>query len=507
MKRFWKIVALMSTTVLVVGVAFGFDPVHATTTLSCCVDWLEGWTQHTDGLMLIAGGAPAIPIEIKNKLEELKRLSWKQHEEFEPEINRLIDKKVGVAEMTQTFEQINSDVAKVIDDINKTAAELAKEAQSREEMIRTLNDRLSTAEKHFDPSTTSAPRKTPGQIFDESESVTEARKRKYDMVGQVDVGLLPLRALRKLSNVNDPRVVKSISGDDASGGALIDSLRLPGVITEPDISLNVQDLIPTTVIDTPDVDWVREDEDTSSIVGGASVVAETTSTDALQAKAQVDIIFTLVQATMRTIAAWVPASKQILNDARRTQLRSYIDRRLMYSVDLELEDQILLGDGTGQNLEGLIPNATSYTGGYAQIQGADPTMIDTLRRAKTQARLAEYPVTGFVLHPEDWQDIELTKGSDLHYIIAMPGMMAVPRLWGTPVADSTRMTEGEFLVGAFALATELFTRGDATIEISRSHGNFFTANLVAILAEMRALLAIYRPKALIKGGFTSGSGS
>lgn len=507
MKRFWKIVALMSALVLVVGVAFGLDPVHAGTTLSCCVDWLEGWTQHTDGLVLLAGAAPAIPTEIKTKLEELKRLNWKQHEEFEPEINKLIEKKVGVAEMTQKFERINADVAKTIDDINETATKLAKETQDREEMIRKLNDRLSSAEKQFDPSTKTPPRKTPGQLFDESEAVEDARKRKYDMVGQVEVGLLPLRALRKLSNINDPRVVKSISGDDASAGALIDSLRLPGVITEPDISLNVQDLIPTTVIDTPDVDWVREDEENSTIVGGAGVVAETTSTDSLQAKPEVDIVFTLVQATMRTIAAWVAASKQILQDARRTQLRSYIDRRLMYSVDLELEDQILLGDGSGQNLAGLVPNATDYTGGYDQIQGADPTKIDTLRRAKTQARLAEYPVTGFVLHPTDWQDIELTKGSDLHYIIAMPGVMAVPRLWGTPVADSTRMTEGEFLVGAFALATELFTRGDATIEISRSHGNFFTANLVAILAEMRALLAIYRPKALIKGGFAAGSGS
>ena len=67
------------------------------------------------------------------------------------------------------------------------------------------------------------------------------------------------------------------------------------------------------------------------------------------------------------------------------------------------------------------------------------------------------------------------------------------------------MTEGEFLVGAFSLGCELFTQGDATIEISRSHGEFFTANLVAILAEMRALLAVYRPKAFVAGSFTEGS--
>ena len=141
------------------------------------------------------------------------------------------------------------------------------------------------------------------------------------------------------------------------------------------------------------------------------------------------------------------------------------------------------------------------------IAGAAATQLDTLRRAKTQAREAEYPVTGIVLHPQDWEDIELLKATDLQYIFAQPQTSLVPVVWGMPISDSTRMTTGEFLVGAFSLGAELFTQGNATVEISRSHASFFIQNMVAILAEMRALLAIYRETAFITGPFTEASGS
>ena len=40
------------------------------------------------------------------------------------------------------------------------------------------------------------------------------------------------------------------------------------------------------------------------------------------------------------------------------------------------------------------------------------TKIDTIRRAITQVRLSQYRATGIVLHPDDWEEIELTKTTE-----------------------------------------------------------------------------------------------
>lgn len=453
--------------------------------------------------------------ELDQAVEELKKHQTKVFEEMEPEVQAQLKKTLGVSELTEQFEKANTEMAEKIEAVQTKAAEVAEEKANKvkeeyAEKMATLTGRLDEAEKLF--SDVSEKKDDPYRISEKilaSAGFKHAVERKDDRTGKMQVGFFPVKALRRtfggeVMGMEDLEegVQKMVSGAANSGNALVDSRRIQGVILEPDISLNVQDLIPTTIISERDVDWVRE----NVLTNAAATVAES-ATGSLVAKPESDITYELVEKTMRTIATWIAASRQILQDSRRTQLRSMIDRRLNYMVNLELEDQVLLGDGQGQNLEGLVPHATDYNQGYDEIQGAAATKLDTLRRAKTQAREAEYPVTGIVLNPQDWEDIELLKGSDLHYIFAQPALVTTPRIWGVPIADSTRMTEGEFLVGAFSLGAELFTMGDATVEISRSHASFFIQNTVAILAEMRALLAIYRPQAFVTGPFAAGSGS
>jgi HK97 family phage major capsid protein len=91
------------------------------------------------------------------------------------------------------------------------------------------------------------------------------------------------------------------------------------------------------------------------------------------------------------------ASRQVLSDI--PQLRSIIDQRLLYGLAYKEESQLLNGDGTGQNLNGIIPQATAFT---APITLADLNIMDVLRLAMLQAALAEYPATGHVMHPSDW---------------------------------------------------------------------------------------------------------
>ena len=159
--------------------------------------------------------------------------------------------------------------------------------------------------------------------------------------------------------------------------------------------------------------------------------------------------------------------------------------------------QILNGDNTGQNLFGIIPQAT----GYAAPAGlVGTTNIDQIRLAMLQAALAEYPATGHVLNPIDWAIIETMKDDVGRYIIGNPQGTATPTLWGLPVVQTQAISVDKFLTGAFKLGAQLFDRWDARVEAGYENDDF-TKNLVTILAEERLALAVYRPEAFIYGDF------
>jgi HK97 family phage major capsid protein len=65
------------------------------------------------------------------------------------------------------------------------------------------------------------------------------------------------------------------------------------------------------------------------------------------------------------------------------------------------------------------------------------------------------------------------------------------------------MHEGEFLTGAFGLGAQIWDREQANVRISEHHADYFTKNMLAILAEERIALTVYRPESFVKGVFTA----
>ena len=269
-------------------------------------------------------------------------------------------------------------------------------------------------------------------------------------------------------------------------GAAIQTTRLPGVLELPQRRMTVRDLLSQGRMDGNALEYVKETGFTNS----AAPVAENT------AKPSSDIKFSLVTTSAKVIAHWMKASKQVLDDI--AQLRSIIDQRLLYGLAYVEENQLLNGDGTGQNLHGILPQATAYAVPAGLVAPTPTTEIDTLRIAMLQAALAEYPATGHVLNPIDWATIELTKDGDGRYIIGNPQGTAQPTLWGLPVVSTQAMAAGTFLTGAFRLGAQVFDRWDARIEAAYVDDDFIK-NLVTILAEERLALAVYRPEAFVTG--------
>lgn len=273
---------------------------------------------------------------------------------------------------------------------------------------------------------------------------------------------------------------------DAAGaaGAAVDETRLAGIIAPPNRRMTIRDLLTPGQMDGNTLEYVRE----TGFTNNAAPVAE----GAL--KPQSDIQLELVTTSAKVIAHTAKASRQILDDV--SQMRTYIDNRLRYGLAYVEETQLLNGDGTGQNLNGIVPQATAYSAAFAP---SSETEIDKMRLGMLQSALAEYPATGIVLHPTDWARMELTKDSQGRYIIGNPQGMIAPTLWGLPVVATQAMTVDKFLVGAFSLGAQLFDRWQARVEIATQNEDDFVKNMVTMLCEERLALAVYRPESFIYG--------
>ncbi|WP_416739083.1 phage major capsid protein [Pseudomonas sp. NFX71] len=294
---------------------------------------------------------------------------------------------------------------------------------------------------------------------------------------------------RGIARLNLKAVTNITSATTGTGGVGvgIQPTRVAGIITDPERQFTIRDLIMPGRTASNAVEFVQE-------TGFQNMAAPQAGEGAL--KAQSDLSFGMVTTTVKTIAHWFKASKQVLSDI--PLLQSYINGRAIYGLKYKEEEQILAGDGTGQNLLGLIPQATTFN---EALRKAGDTKIDTLRRAILQVRVAEYRASAIALNPVDWADIELTKDSTGSYIWVNVQEGGVQRLWKLPVVDSNAVPEGEFLVGAMNIAAQVFDREDAAVEVSTEDGDNFRTNMVTIRAEERLALAVYRPESFVHGEF------
>lgn len=283
--------------------------------------------------------------------------------------------------------------------------------------------------------------------------------------------------------------LKAITTAAGSAGGLInrqrelDPVQMP---TRPD--LVVRDLLTVVPITTGTVEYARQ----TVRQNNAAPVAEGTQ------KPYSNYGWDKATANVKTIAHLAKLTRQAIDDAPR--LQGEVDSEMRYGLALAEDAQLLNGDGTGENLLGLMPQATPYAA-PAGVVIANATRIDKLRLALLQASLGLYPSDGIVTSETDWAVIELTKDAAGGYIFANPLQMAGPTLWGKRVVPTNSMTIGSFLCGSFKMAATLYDRLAVEVLISSENADDFEKNLLTMRAEERIALAVKRAAALIKGTY------
>ena len=284
-------------------------------------------------------------------------------------------------------------------------------------------------------------------------------------------------------------IKNTITGQSGSPAANSDTIVAPqrqvGIVSGAFRTLRIRDVMPSGTTSSNLVEYTRELAFTNS----AAETAEGAT------KPEAALTFELVSAPVKTIAHWLKLSKQVMDDA--PALASYVDTRLRYGVDLRIDQQLLNGNGSGQNIGGLAKagNHTAFT------PSSGDNAIDSINRAIYAVAAADYNATAIILNPADWGAIERTKTNDDAYVFGAPQKLA-PTLWGLPVIATNTMTQGKFMVGAFDMAAQVWNRQGTVVEMSEADDTNFQKNLVTVRAEARLALAIYRPASIQYGDLT-----
>lgn len=283
-------------------------------------------------------------------------------------------------------------------------------------------------------------------------------------------------------------VLTSATADaDGSAGALVAPDRQNSILAMARRKLRIRQLFAPGRTTSNMIQWPKQT--------GRTIAAATAAENTL--KPQSDMKFDMTNWPVATIAHWVLASKQVLEDS--SLLSSIIDTDLRYGLALVEEGQLLNGAGAGSDLTGVYTGATAFSAPFVATGNA--TELDVLLQAIAQVDDTDFDATGIVLNPLDWRRMQALKDTADRYLGGGPFGDLVQRLWQIPIVTSKAMTVRKFLVGAFDAGAQIFDREDADVEVSTEDSDNFRKNLVTVLAEERLAFVVKRPDVFVKGDF------
>tara|TARA_R110000868_G_scaffold410894_1_gene700743 strand:+ start:1536 stop:2678 length:1143 start_codon:yes stop_codon:yes gene_type:complete len=212
-------------------------------------------------------------------------------------------------------------------------------------------------------------------------------------------------------------------------------------------------------------------------------------------KSQVDFDITMSDAAAQYIAGFTRISRQMLDDV--PAMTSFLQARLLEKYLVAEDFQLLSGDGTSPNLQGILGVASAYG-------GSSVVYVAQIIESCAQVAAANYNVTGILINPTDWAQIMLTQNTNSPY--SLPGATVVSpdgtlSIAGIPVYQSTAIVAGTFLVGDWAMGAQIMQNQGINIQFSEFDADNFTKNLITVRVEARIAFPIYYPGAFVTGTF------
>lgn len=293
-----------------------------------------------------------------------------------------------------------------------------------------------------------------------------------------------------VSTKNDSPTVSTVS-PAISRNTIAAPYQLAGIWGAPEQQLIVENLIPHIPVSSSAVEYLKH----TGFTNNAGVVAEGA------AKAESTFEFDLATANVVTIAHWTKITEQLAADA--PAVTAYINAKMMYGLQLKVDNQIISGTGTSTQLGGFLKsgNHTDYSSAVTIPTGAN--LMDFALLIKTKLDTLGYPPKVLLLNPADWAGLALLKDTQKRYLLGGPAGVTTKSLWGLPVETSASVPSGKYIMADFALGSTIYDRQEVALEIDRE-GDDFRKNLLTIRVERRLGLGVEDAAAIAGGDWSLG---
>ena len=269
--------------------------------------------------------------------------------------------------------------------------------------------------------------------------------------------------------------------------------KLPGIYRDPAAYTNMRDVIPVGTTAYNVVRFVKE----ASWTDNAAAVAE--------GSAPSDSEFTLSanDAIVQKLTSIMTISQEMLEDSGG-QLSSYLSARIPAKLNALLDTQLISGNGTSPNLQGIATNAgstdfdeSSSGAFYQSIDNA--TALDVIIVALNQLALANYTADTILLNPTDFHKIYLLKSTTNEYlrgnsVTSADGFL---RINGVRCLVNTQISAGQVVVGNFSMGSQIWQREGLSVSFGYENGTNFASYLVSVRGMIRVAHSIYSSNAYI----------
>ena len=277
---------------------------------------------------------------------------------------------------------------------------------------------------------------------------------------------------------------------NVSGGNVPVEQRIPGMGALASRQVRLLDIVSRGTAESNVISWVSQ-ANKDGAAGG-------TSEGALKNQIDFDLVVSSETVVKRT--AFIKVSDEMVDDI--SFMASEINNELMRELLKDVEAQVYEGNGVAPNLNGIRTVATAFAAGTFAGTVDNANLVDVLRVAINQVKIANQDMPNFILlHPSDVTALKMIKvgSADDRYIDQLQMVAGQLSLDGVSIIESTLVTQDEYLVGAFNLAT-VYDKGSISIEVGLEMDDF-TKNLRTVRAEWRGACVV---KTNDRGSFIAG---
>lgn len=267
-----------------------------------------------------------------------------------------------------------------------------------------------------------------------------------------------------------------------------------GMVTMPDQPLQIEQLISHIPVSVDAIEYTKEGSvtDGSKIVAEGEKLGETTVTNP-----------TLHTANCVNIGAYTVVTHQLLTN--ESALAAFIETKMQYKLKLNIENQLINGDGTSTQLGGLLHEG-NFTDKTTAVQGKLPksgaTLLDFALLLKTEFEKQYIVPEHLLLNPDDWAQLALLKDANGHYILGGPQLLATKNLWGTSIITTPFLSASKYILGNFTLGATIYDRESLDFRISDSDGENFKSMLYTFRVNRRLGFAVENPLAIFAGDWS-----